>query len=100
MLTGTFIKNHPFFSKVLNAAFFVGDSAAGYHSFIKPVCSAETAPVYNLWTQQRGFTFNLPLFKPDILDDLSCKKFRATAFSYPPRTTIKELPDGTLEWVI
>ena len=100
LLTGTFINNHPFFTKVLNAALFVGDGAAGYRSFIKPVCSAETAPLYNMWTRERGFALDLPLFKADILADLSCKKFRATAFSYPPRTTIKELPDGTLKWAM
>ena len=100
LLTGTFINNHPFFTKVLNAALFVGGGAAGYRSFIKPVCSAETAPLYNMWTMERGFALDLPLFQADILADLSCKKFRATAFSYPPRTTIKELPDGTLKWAM
>ena len=100
LLTGTFLKDHPFFTKVLNAAFFVGDNSDGFRSFIKPVCSAETASVYNMWSQEGGFTLNLPLFQPDILADLSCKKFKATAFSYPPRMTITELPDGNLKWVI
>ena len=70
----------------------------GYGSFIKQVCSTETPPLYNLWTKERGFTLRLPLFQADILADLSCKKFRATAFSYPPRTTTTKLPDGTLRW--
>ena len=95
ILTRTFIHDHPFFTKILNAIFFIGNSNSGYLGIIKPVCSSLGASVYNIWTQGRGALLDVPLFKEDILDDLSCKEFKATAFAYPPRTTIQTQPDGS-----
>lgn len=78
------------------------NNSAGFSSIIKPVCSSLgclAASVHNIWTHERGPVLDVPMFKEDILDDLSCKEFKATAFAYPPRTTIQTLPDGSLKWV-
>lgn len=83
----------------MNAVFFIGNNSSGYSSIIKPVCSSLAASVHNIWTNERGPVLKAPMFKEDILDDLSCKEFKATAFAYPPRTTIQTLPDGSLKWV-
>ena len=36
------------------------------------------------------------MFDINILDDLSCKHFKATTFEYPPVTTVDVLENGTL----
>ena len=93
------IRDHPFFAKILNAVFFIGLNSTGYSSIINPVCSSLAAPLHNIWSYERGPILDVPLFKEDILDDLSCKDFKATAFAYPPRTSIQTLPDGSKKWV-
>ena len=37
------------------------------------------------------------MFDIDILDDLSCKHFKATTFEFPPVITVKKLDNGTLK---
>ena len=92
----SFMNNNPFFAKILNVIFLVGSNSSGYSIIVKPICSTRTATVHNMWTNERGLVLDLPLFKEDILDDLSCKEFKATAFAYPPRTTIQTMPDGSV----
>ena len=36
------------------------------------------------------------MFDLNILNNLSCKQFKATTFEYPPVTTVKVLENGTL----
>ena len=91
------IIDNPFLSKILNAVFFMGNQSYGYSSIVKPVCSSVTYSEHNIWTYERGLALDMPLFKKDILDDLSCKKFKATAFSFPPKTTIQTLSDGSIK---
>ena len=92
----SFMNNNPFFANILNVVFFVGNNSSGYSSIVKPVCSRPTVTVHNIWTQERGQALELPLFKKDLLDDLSCKEFKATSFHFPPRTTIRTMPDGSV----
>ena len=89
-------ENH-FLSKILNAVFFMGNQSYGYSSIVKPVCSRLMDSEHNIWTYERGPALDIPLFQEDILDDLSCKVFKATAFSFPPRTTIQTLSDGSVK---
>ena len=42
---------------------------------------------------------NGELFDANILNDISCKHFKATTFGLEPIITVKELEDGTLKWV-
>ena len=91
------MSNNPLFGKILNVIFVVGNDSSGYSIIVKPVCSTQTATVHNMWTNERGLVLDMPLFKEDILEDLSCREFRATAFAYPPRTTIQTMPDGSVE---
>ena len=93
----SFTNKTPFFAKILNVIFLVRNTSSGYSSIVKPVCSSLTATIHNIWTHGRGQALDLPLFKGDILDDLSCMEFKATAFAYPPRTTIQTMPDGGIE---
>ena len=37
------------------------------------------------------------MFDIHILDDLSCKHFKATTFEFPPVITVNRLDNGTLE---
>ena len=37
------------------------------------------------------------MFDINILDDLSCKHFKATTFEFPPVITVNRLDNGTLE---
>ena len=94
---GSVIHDNQFLSKILNAVFFMGNKSYGYSSIVKPVCSRLMDSEHNFWTHERGPALDMPLFKVDILDDLSCKEFKATAFSFPPRTTIQTLADGSVK---
>ena len=91
------MNHNPFLAKILNVMFLVGNNDSMYSSIVKPVCSTQTATVHNMWTNERGLVLDVPLFKEDILEDLSCREFRATAFAYPPRTTIQTMPDGSVK---
>ena len=90
------IHDSQFLSKILNAVLFMGNKSYGFSSIVKPVCSRLMDSEHNFWTYERGQALDMPLFKGDILDDLSCKEFKATAFSFPPRTTLQTLPDGSV----
>ena len=90
------IHDNQFLSKILNAVLFMGNKSYGFSSIVKPVCSRLMDSEHNFWTYERGQALDMPLFKGDILDDLSCKEFKATAFSFPPRTTLQTLPDGSV----
>jgi hypothetical protein len=39
------------------------------------------------------------LFDRSLFDNLSCKKFKATSFDFPPRMTNKTMEDGTSKYV-
>ena len=74
-------------------AFFPDDlpDSAGqpkYSAYFRSVCTANSSQFLGTWA---GSTAPMRLFGPWFdLDDLSCRKFRATAFPYSPYTELDE----------
>ena len=67
----------------------------------KPVCLKKgNIPVAGIFKGgPKTLEIRCSMYEMNILDDLSCKHFKATTFEYPPVTTVDVLENGTLVWV-
>ena len=65
----------------------------------RPVClKREYIPITGIFREgHETLEKSGSMFDIDILNDISCKHFKATTFEYPPSTTVKVLENGSLE---
>ena len=59
---------------------------------------SDTIPIAGIFGRDRHEVLEKgrSIFDDKVLDDLSCKHFKATTFEYPPVTTVNVLDNGTL----
>ena len=91
-----------FFEKVINVIGFKWVSPY-YQVYSKAFCDEDKRinnTMINLWkNNQLVFPeFQSKMFDVNLLKDLHCLRLKATAFEFPPYTTVTKLDDGKIKY--